>query len=173
MCHYITLVVGGAEEGDVDRAMRRHGRVARAFRVESIQTVLRPNETQYLTTNTCDCGTALDRGRLPPTDHKAGVAKLRERGWSQSKVDRWLNDKIKAAEREGTRAGQRIEFWTGVLQEFRTNPSVSTVGLLLHSYSGAMVNEVFDVKRTELGARQSLESALQAMQEDTLLMVAN
>lgn len=177
MCHYITLVVGGVDAGRVDTLLRRHGRIAKPTSNPAIERVLQAGEQQFVTTNACDCGTALgglyeNRG---VHDHAGAISKLRSKGWSQSKIDRWLEDKRKAnanAEaRDAQTAPDSLALWADVIRGLQAELNATSVGLGLHFYAGALEAEDFPVTRVvQSGAVQ--DQALQRMPEDTLIMFA-
>ena len=131
----------------------------------SVQSVLDADENYYgLTAHYCDCGTALgsallfNRHRSP--DPKRQVDKLKRKGWSDSKIERWLQEKAKAVtklERQRVTAAQdlrpEVERWFSFLHyATRVSPYF---GILLHEYRGDIEREtirptVMDVDVIEL-----------------------
>src|ERR1051325_8062236 len=98
MCHYITLLVRGSNSDTIDRVLRDHGRQAKSMNNASVSRMLIPGEVQYLTTfRHCDCGTVLSpRVAGHPGNRAEQAAKLAKKGWSQAKIERWLEDRTKA-----------------------------------------------------------------------------
>lgn len=156
--------------------MRQHGRVADITSNASLQSILQPGEVQLITTRACDCGTALDqRCEADVEVHTSPTEKLRKRGWSQSKIDRWLENKAKgelnAAKRSISRLPDSLAYWCNVVRDLKTSLSPTSVGLFLHFYSGSISGERYKAQRVRRPKTQSLESALEGMQEDVLIVL--
>jgi hypothetical protein len=108
----------------------------------------------------CDCGTGLGaaglRWRSSQDDPAAEVPRLRTRGWSETKIRRWLDQKgAVAARREESRsqAGEgptpEIEAWTEFLRTAVISKATSRVGVPLHDYHGRVEGEKIAVMRRE------------------------
>jgi len=174
MCHYITLVAGGVSEADLDTFMKPRGRKAELLFNASVQRILAPDELHFLTTKGhCDCGTALDHSKVERTESpEQRVGKLRAKGWSQGKIDRWLAAKEKSASREPrASSADSIEFWAELVRDLRKSLAPTSVGLLLHFYSGGLGTEKYTPRRTEVTPPKSIGDALQTMREDELTML--
>ena len=95
----------------------------------------------------CDCATVLI-GRS--TDRRAKqVEKLAKKGWSPSKIERWLRDRetadVRALARRDTQSTDSVELWTSLIGDLFAMRCVRQVGLLLHNYSGDVNTEAFEV----------------------------
>jgi hypothetical protein len=96
----------------------------------SLQSILQPGEVQLITTRACDCGTALDqRCEADVEVHTSPTEKLRKRGWSQSKIDRWLENKAKgelnAAKRSISRLPDSLAYWCNARPKDKSFPNLS------------------------------------------------
>jgi ribosomal protein S16 len=177
MCFYVVLVVRGGDASTIDRLLRRHGRQARPFFNATLAGSLLPDEAPFLTTvGHCDCRTVLapilvDRERKRAEQ----AAKLVKRGWSKGKIERWLNDRMKADERAEERqhanTPDSFELWGRVISDLMSTPGVQQAGLLLHFYSGDLEEETIAPLRKMVPA-SDFGSSLKAIGEDQLLMAA-
>ena len=176
MCHYITLVVRGSNSETIDRVLRGHGRQAKSMDNASVGGALVPGEAQYLTTvRHCDCGTVLAPRAADHASNRAEqTAKLAKKGWSQAKIERWREDRVKAShraeERHQANAPDSIELWTSIIRDLMTTPGVQQAGLLLHSYCGDLEQEEFVPTREVVGIRD-LGPRLRNMREDHIVTV--
>ena len=150
MCYFITLVVQGADEASIAPVLTQHGRRATPISNPSVASVLQPGEVQFLTTvGHCDCATVLI-GRS--TDRRAKqVENLEKKGWSPSKIERWLRDRetadVRAYARRDARSSDSLELWTSLIGDLFAMRRVRQVGLLLHNYSGDVNTEAFKITR--------------------------
>ncbi len=177
MCFYIALIVRGGDASTIDQVLRKHGRQARQIANASLASALAPGEAQFLTTvGHCDCGTAL----APATVDRAGklteeAAKLAKKGWSPTKIERWLSDRVKAddraEERRHANTPDSVELWSRIVSDVMATPGVQQAGLLLHFYSGDIEQETLEPLRETVPARD-FETHLRGIREDQLLMAA-
>ena len=128
----------------------------------------------------CDCDTALGssnrRGRDSDPDHARGLAKLRKQGWGEAKLEKWLENKRRSADKaernqEAARAEGRRELQRPVESMRRALDSgVSTeVWVVLHDYSGELESEQLELRRRERRSLHSLETdELFDLEEDVL-----
>ncbi len=176
MCHFISLVVSGVDANELDAFMRKHGRRAAPLTNASLSAACRAGELQYLTTNAhCDCGTVLAQGDdAGETGSDAvQISKLARRGWSKAKIDRWIEHKQKAAERRPVQSIDSISYWAALLGDLRSSLMPTSLGVFVHDYSGDLETECFQARRRVAQREASLESALQTLQEDELLMLSD
>lgn len=178
MCFFISIVVKGGDAKAIDLALRRHGRQATPFDNASMRNALQPDENHFLTTvGHCDCGTALS-----PTEYESGrlnsqkskhVAKLKKKGWSGTKIERWIADRTKADERAEERhqlnAQDSLELWTHIIDDVISVAGVHQAGILLHFYSGNLEDEVIEPRRKSVSIHD-FASQLRKIKEDQLLI---
>ena len=178
MCFFISIVVQGGDAKAIAVALRRHGRCAKPFDNASVREALQPEENHFLTTmGHCDCGTVLSpreptSGGLKNRKSKH-VAKLLKKGWSPSKIERWVADRTKADERAEKQnqinAPDSVELWVQIIDEVMSIAGVCQAGLLLHFYSGLLENEVIQVSRKHVSIHD-FATELRDIKEDQLLM---
>jgi hypothetical protein len=176
MCYFITLVVQGADEASIASVLARQGRRAMPIGNPSVASVLRPGEVQFLTTvGHCDCATALI-GRS--TDRSTGrrareVERLAKKGWSPSKIERWLQDRetadVRAHARANARSTDSIALWTSLVDDLFAMRGVRQAGLLLHNYSGDVRTEAFEATRASTRL-DDFAARLPKIQDGELLM---
>ena len=167
MCYYITATLpDSAAFDDIREIGRRHAVGLKPSLNDAVQEQLLKDERQFLTTTGhCDCGTVLgsrrqERRRAKHRDSgiQRKAAKLRKDGWSESKVQRWLDqhsviesrdDRVVAvhADRRRPEAAGWQEFVTETLLLGKAR----RVGLLLHWYRGFT-----DAERITLARRETI-----------------
>jgi len=116
----------------------------------------------------CDCGTGIG-SRAPESDEprplEPEIAKLRRKGWSESRIERWRHEKT--ALRDNTwapldRKGQRdIDVWVAILRECAESRDVQSVGLIVRSFDVLLSKDVPKIT----------QCALTQLPYDTLLRV--
>ena len=179
MCVFITAVLPpGTALADVQAVARKHGASFAQLESPFVQRQLLPGEIYCRATGRqCDCGTQIgaqtgSAKNAASAERGAQVSKLEKRGWSKTKIERWLTQHQQA---QATRAERRsheseghtdwLRFLTDV-QEHRLAPYV---GLLAHWYEGGLSDEGFTIVDREIleGASLSAER-LQRMLRDRL-----
>jgi hypothetical protein len=99
MCDYITATLSaGADRVGLMPIVKRHHLDFTTIPNETVIAQLHPGETyHHATRSMCDCGTGL--GSLATAHESQGesdravarkVRKLQSKGWSKTKIDRWL-----------------------------------------------------------------------------------
>lgn len=177
MCYFISLVVGGLNEEAVSSVLRVHDRRPFETPSKSIVKVLMDGERHFFApAGHCDCGTVLAQ---PQESEPRGnsdaklqreIAKLVRKGWTDAKIERWLKQKEDAEARpKPNRSTDSIEHWQAVLSDLSTQPEVSSVGYLVHFYSGDQRTELFSVSRKQSSMDEVLMSLGNAP-EDTLMV---
>ena len=175
MCHYITAVLpASADIAALTALAEKYGRRLRALSNPSIRRQLQAGENYFLTTpGHCDCGTPLGaRTADAADDGQAQMRKLRLKGWSETKIARWSEQRGEhqaqktAADRIAAEAG--IAEWQAFLAAALARNDTPYICLLLHRYDGALDRDM------ELSARQTVKLRevdavfLHAMSEDVL-----
>jgi hypothetical protein len=189
MCHYITATM--APNGD-ESAVRRLAQ-ASLLKWEPLDNLgvikqLHRGERYFLTTRgMCDCGTELGfsirtGGKLPPPDADLSreITKLKKKGWTGTKIDRWVEQAKADAVRKHKEAEARlsgphpevnrwIQFVSGVL----TGKHADWIGILVHWYGGNVTTEAMAAgNRRWLTLDNFTEDYLLNAEEDTLHTVA-
>lgn len=173
MCHFITLVTDAPDTSALDAAMRGHDRFARPTQNESVAGAMRAGERQFHTNpRECDCGTVLGRDDADATDEDNGRAadRLRRKGWSEARIRRSLEESARVrALPAKSRGADSLSLWQGVVSRVLGLPGVSTVGVLVHDYSGPS-GETFTAIRRDWPADATILDGLTSLREDELLM---
>jgi len=155
---------------------------------EHVLAQLKPGETYHrLTRAACDCGTALGslafgtegRGRTDGNLERK-MKKLRDKGWSQAKIERWLSQHEKADDRRRKAADEATlrlreggmftaRRWIEVLAELVSSGYASSVGLLIHWYSGTVEGErIVITKRQPVSLAKVNAEFMMNMEHDVL-----
>ncbi|URD69016.1 hypothetical protein [Leptospira borgpetersenii] len=179
MCYYITSTF--PDQVDIEKAKKTLDRYHLQFNEILNSWILKqiPNRRRYFrpTLKICDCGTEL--GSLngnKKKDHKSDTDKLKKKGWSQSKINRWVKERnayqIKNSVKfdsyknhnlsEGGFWYQFINDWLQISKEF---------GLLLHWYDGTIEEENFELKKIQkIKIEDISEMFFSKMEYDTLYL---
>ena len=162
MCHYITATLPHAVDVNVVASVFESYKLG--FELISNPHVVGQIDSQawYVLTSRkhCDCGTAL--GSLThqtPTkrlSYDRDVKKLRKQGWSETKVNRWLEQKEQTRERHRREdealakgGGAELERWLEFLNHLLKAKVADKFGLLLHWYHTSVESERIKIQRTE------------------------
>jgi hypothetical protein len=163
VCIFITAVVPvSASIEALQPLVADHHKALTPVDNRYVQSQLRADEAYFLTTTRfCDCGTSLGgerRAGSRPKKHGARrLAVLRNRGWGEAKIARWLAEqaqteareqRIQAARKLGG-PNQDLEEWRALLSDLLVQPGVGWVGLLIHWYRGGPSTERIDIARRE------------------------
>lgn len=171
MCHFVTLVVSEVDQIELRAIMSRRNRRVKPIDNPSVAELLLPGEHQYLTARFCDCGTALGRARNEENKVAQTLERQRMRlsriGWSETKMERWVRDRLKADERRQNRPNvDKLEDWDCLLRDLKS-AGVPKASLLLHSYVGALDAE-FDCTRLAATSDRPRIEQLAWLEEDVL-----
>lgn len=139
-----------------------------------------PGEVFILTTRGwCDCGTPLGsqaRNRTPTQremDHR--ISKLRKRGWSQARIERWQEQKQmeeqkrqRAEQAHAENATPQLLHWITFISDLLHSKQTDRVGLLLH-WGHDLEEGRFEIERQESVRLQDLSvEHLLHIQDDVL-----
>ena len=177
MCHFVTGIVSGKitleEVNAIGRASHLQFRVCQN---EFVQKQLRGGEI-YIEKrcNHCDCGTPLGILNRDFSNHvkrvtEADILKLKRKGWSETKIQRYLDSKNKKIEQVAD--GNETREWINFLGKLFAETPVKAFGILLHWYGAGTeterigINKRVLIKKSELTANHLL-----AIEEDVLYIV--
>lgn len=122
----------------------------------------------------CDCGTAVGwLAQQDPLEPGADATRLRRRGWSDARVQRWLEEKGRAHEkrfrdREGSTPHDEAEAWAAFIRALLIGGRLNCFGLLLHWYSGSPETERFRLRDTRTASPDA--GAILRVEEDVLTL---
>jgi hypothetical protein len=151
MCHYITATM--APDGDESMVRRLANKAHLKWEPlenPSVIQHLRSGERYFLTTpGMCDCGTALGarirvQGTLPPRDSDLSgtIKNLKKKGWSASKIDRWVEQLKAYVNRKHEETAARlnckheIERWIEFVSAVLEGKHAQWIGIMVHWYGG-------------------------------------
>lgn len=126
----------------------------------------------------CDCDTVLGcelQTESQDVSDNSDIKRLRKKGWSQSKIDRWLTEKEQSREAEKLEQKQKnkaeAQRWLGFIKDMLILGKVSHIGILKHLYGGDIEKEKFIICDTvNIGISQTTIDYLFTLKEDTLYM---
>jgi hypothetical protein len=180
MCIFITAVVpAGVDLKKSQALLQEHGMRFKPIENPHVQTQIEGAQYLCATGSICDCSTVLGSGAADrarddkDSKFKHEVEKLRKKGWSQHKIDRWLADKLHAANRDVDSVAAKHEAeltnWCEFIQAFLAQGGTPSLGLLLHMYSGGLADEHIRIKKFEkLRLSEKLPALLTTMENDVL-----
>ena len=185
MCHFITATLPA--KTDVKRAADIFARHKLRFETIENETVRKHLEVGDLyiltTTGHCDCGTVLgSQYREPePTSEqkeqfrKRDIEKLKKKGWSQSKIDRWIKEAELTEEKEKRSVELAHEYgvrfasdWVAFIQDILNSRVADRIGLLVHSYSGGLGARIPIAGKKQVNLKELNENVLLQMSEDVI-----
>lgn len=186
MCHFITGIISGriAIE-EINSIGKDYGLKFGDCENEFVQNQLKPGE-HYIAkmSDYCDCGTLLGSFNNKKTSNnrqieKAELEKLKQKGWSDAKIQRFAADKNKniqkqvfSLEMQKANAIENIKEWSGFIDRLFAETSISTFGLLLHWYSGSISNEKIKINNRENIPKTDLTGTiLLEIEEDSLYII--
>jgi hypothetical protein len=148
-----------------------------------------PNDMSYVlaTHGFCNCGTALgslNREKDTTREHlPLEIRELKKKGWSNTKIERWKKDKLKAEDNRTTRTqtggaagfdhfqgANELTHWILFLNKMLSEGKYKSIGLLLHWYSGDISTEKFSLKIVKAPIKHVDENFLKKIAEDTFYL---
>src|SRR5262249_8003102 len=147
-----------------------------------VQRSLEPDEHYLqLSSGNCDCGTVLGSlRRLSDRSSRVSeqAAKLRRRGWSESRIERTLAARADAARQRVQARHARFgdahldaDQWLSLLRELIAASGAAYVGLLLHWYAGSVEAEPIAIRRREAVALDAVTADFLLWVEEDVLYV--
>ena len=186
MCIFITATLPPDASIEAVRAVfERHGRRLDEVENQNVLEQLPSGERYFCTTSGhCDCGTALGSTfafaeTSPRTDDiSQKILKLRRKGWSEAKIQRWVEQDRRNREQDqrariaresyALESGEIVD-WVALIREIMATGQSSSVGLLVHWYSTSPEQEAVDLReRVRLAADSITEEDLLRMRHDTV-----
>ncbi|WP_041301708.1 hypothetical protein [Hirschia baltica] len=172
MCHFITLIIHKNFVSELTEVMKDYRRLISTIDNASVADVLMTGEQQFLLSGKhCDCGTVLSfsQTKISDEDFSKDLTRLKRKGWSQSKLDRWLKDRLKTSNRVSGGSGpDSLSMWKDVVERLLNIEGINNVGILLHFYSGSVDDESFEVARKTFSVSH-LEEVLADFPSDSVV----
>lgn len=170
MCQFLTAVLPSGT--DLDRAARSLAPAGMTCqRLDNPNVVgLEPGEVWALATaGHCDCGTPIGRGARRDRFDVTGddLRKLRRKGWSDAKIERWLAEKEKARGKVDRATPGHL-----LVPIVEALKATAPIGLVLHTYRGRLTEEPITIaSRRVVDTMDLVPEDLRDLAEDTLLYV--
>ena len=184
MCHYITVYVPrDADVAAVKSVLDENKFGFRFLENPHVQGQIGTPVLQILTSRKmCDCGTRLASAHQPisgRTPSEPDVTRQRKKGWSESRIRRWLEERANAAQRQeaakerlGSNAGRETERWVRAIGQVLDTRAAGWMGVLVHQYSRGLESERIALQRPKKIRLAALtEDTLLEMNEDAMLTV--
>ena len=182
MCIYISAIVpNSADIARLSAVAASFNKDFSRFANASIQAQLHSGESLFLTTRGhCDCDSAIgssNKRRRKVADVDEERKRLAKKGWSQSKIERSLSQRIEQAEKrerdENSELGRDLENWLGFLRASVSSKDTPYIALLAHHYSGSLATEQFIVlNRQIVGASEVSQASLANVAEDVIYQIS-
>ena len=186
MCHYVSLILSDpAKERAYTDVLASHKRRLTRYENRSLAAHLKSDEfLAYPAGKYCDCGTELGsiKGPLVGRIARSDIEKLSRKGWTETKIQRWIeqkkkvearNERVHQVKRQYLESGNADpDGWIGAVSKMLDVANASYVGLLLHWYSGSLESERIPLKgRQNVSIGDGASQALFAMNEDEIYKV--
>lgn len=132
------------------------------------------------TTSHCDCGSVLGslnrRNKDETEDHEHELKKLRRKGWSEAKIQRWLEQKEQTKEKhlreDEALAGRNTPVardWAEFISELLGSRCTDRIGILLHFYhTGVDSERVKILGKEKVKLEELTPKLLMGMREDVV-----
>lgn len=161
MCLYITAAL--PRSAKIDRVAPIFETYKLSFETISNPYVLKqlhPGDVYISTTSHhCDCGSVLGslggRDEDEPEGYEHELKKLRRKGWSEAKIQRWLEQKGRESEKHARKDADRArvntphaQHWIDFISAVLNSKCTERVGVLLHFYHMDVEGERIKIART-------------------------
>ncbi|MEQ1513028.1 MAG: hypothetical protein ABL934_10160 [Lysobacteraceae bacterium] len=178
MCRFITAILPKAADiAEASAVFREHGRACHVYVSASLAAQIGNAESIcHTTAGHCDCGTPLGSTATGAASDDRGtreieVARLRRKGWSESKIARMLvqRDEAGARPRAPGQGQTSLGEWCALIHAVLASPRITYVGLLIHEYRGDINDEEVALQgRQTVRAKDLDEATLASMRDDTI-----
>jgi hypothetical protein len=182
MCHYITAILPStADPRLLAPIFEAHKMGFQQVSNHHLDSQLGSGQMYVLTTSGhCDCGTVLGCLNRPngsvskSPEHE--IRKLRNKGWSEAKIQRWIEEKERTNEKHLREDADRARAerpqannWIGFITDLLKSGSIQRVGLLLHWYRGQVEDAGIKISAREKVRLEALTpKLLMGIKEDVL-----
>lgn len=151
MCTFNTLLLPASASIDAVNAISRRvlGRTFAAQNNRAIEAALGEDSRSFVRAQgDCDCGERLGKLSSPTsaTSNHREIRKLRERGWGDAKIERWIADRARAEDKRerssiAHAAPATDAEWTELVRTVLDQRAAAWIGLFTHEYRGAIDTE--------------------------------
>lgn len=185
MCHFITATL--PKDADLKKSkeiFKSHHLRFKEIENVSVREHLEKGDFYILTTKRmCDCGTdlasqkesyLLDNANFQRHNDKS-IEKLKAKGWSEAKIQRWQKEIKLDAEKDRREeelshgySTKRAEDWTKFIQEILASKAAKRIGILVHQYSGRLDNQIKILDKETIKIKNLTPQFLVEMNEDVI-----
>lgn len=189
MCYFVTATLPfNVKVESVASVFESHNLGFKLLSNPHVAAQLEPGDLYVLTTRGyCDCDTALgslnSRDNYGTVNYERELTKFRRQGWSEAKIQRWLEQKEQMKERllrdnqhraEASADPAQATHWIGLIEGLLWSGYARRLGLLLHMYGGSVSGERVNILSREQVTLGELNSErLMRMKEDVLYEFVN
>ncbi|WP_017852169.1 hypothetical protein ACO1KB_11680 [Leptospira interrogans serovar Szwajizak] len=180
MCYYITATIPNHVNLIKTREILENHNLG--FEEILNSSVLNQTSNFYFyfrpTTGICDCGTEL--GKLNKIEKHLSpitVSKLEKKGWSKTKIDRWLSEKVSYKSKQNLKTEilkesnlSETEFWHQLILKFFSMNLCNEFGLLIHWYEGSLEEEFKLKSILKINSNYLSNSFFEEMENDILYL---
>lgn len=184
MCRFITAVVpADIDLQSVKPLLDKYGMSFEEVRNSFVESQLEGDRYVRATRSVCDCDTGLGSSSDSPGEVLTvatvsnDIDKLKKKGWSQHKIERWLAEKSGTVDRnqQAVRSKNDAELaqWREFISAMFSDTITKRLGLLIHMYNGTLEDEQIQIKRiNRISLSEQFENKLLEMEEDVLYMIS-
>lgn len=163
MCRFVNAVLPDATPAPAltSIAAEHHLSIEPVFNPSACAQLRRGEGWFRIGSGPCDCDTPLGSRGVDDTTVQAmarRVAKLRRRGWSDARVDRWREQKFASRDRRtSTTHGPSALDWATFLRSALGTGETAFLGILVHWYTASLESEEIrvDARRIVAGSEIS------------------
>ena len=160
MCHYITATMGpNGDESIVRRLAKASLLKWEPLDNQGVIDQLRSGERYFRTARgSCDCGTEIgaairtESSPLSDLDLSRQIKKRKKQGWSDGKVDDWVEQTVAEAVRKQKETAARlagphyeVNHWIQFVSAVLMGNHADWIGIMLHWYRGNIATEALAV----------------------------
>lgn len=185
MCHYITAICSSKTKViEINSVGEAYGLKLEECDNEHLRKQLLSTEKYLLkTTKTCDCGTCLgeasSKNYKKERIQKSEIDKLIRKGWSETKISRYVADKKKIEDKIAKQNDSLLDThnnelanYVSFIREVFKRTDTEVFGLLLHWYSKTPETENIKlIDRKSISSNSLTVMDLKTIDEDSLLCV--
>lgn len=155
MCQFNLLIIDKESKNDeLKKLLLTNGFGFRELNNKSLKNQIGENIKIIVTTKgDCDCGSVIGVNRqeaVSKIDIEKEQKKLRKKKWSESKIERYLADKLKKQSNrvEAKESDNESEEnnWIRISNSLKNQ--TDPFGILFHQFSGAIEEEIIDIEES-------------------------
>ncbi len=147
---------------------------------QNLSKLISPDLKVIFTTKShCDCGSAIGidtKDNSSRRDIEKEIKKLKRKKWSDSKIQRYLDNKAKTEEKNQAETGKNIQReldnWLDTINGCFGENLTKKFGILTHFYSGTLENEKFyDLSIINCRLKDFHIDSLKELEFDKILLI--